>query len=638
MKRFFSFFAALVMLLPFVAPRAALADCGVKEKVKDYSVVEMNGPTGVCTDEKETCQGNTIQYSCCICETLEKGNAVINGQNIGILNTIGERGYTYDSCKDACKFLGNPVLGTEYKVYSQVGAGRLPPGQAGPKTLADVQGVAKYCFTQSECASKEYGGSPSAYRPGGGCDAGKGRCVAPEPQLKLSYPIGNVTTVAGYRGFVGVVFNYATGIAAIAAAIMFVWGGMRYIFGSAFQSIARAKEIMIDAAIGLALTLGAMAILRTVNPETLNLNKLDVYLINREQLLGQNFCTSITSKEGKLSFADAGRAPQFTPVSQLKDADYHIAQEATQCGFEYYMKGFGESRCKGQVCDPGKACISCKGGLCENENGFGCVKATIGGTITHDGARPVKDIHLLGLCNNLHENYSMSGDNFSIMATNAAVKAIFGDNPMNFNYLQIDSSFPNNAVVDLGPARVTTVNSVLQSYAYVLTDKDVETAKEGCDGYAPNGYVLAVEYTNDTLVPLFDQPNYTIVGKADCGKAGVFSGYVQGNALLADKNFSMQLAAACMVGRFFPKGNIGFNDYLSKLDPYEWSESVLTKKDASIKCDIKLDGKNAPGGLSSLPNTVEGTVHAPNAPGLDKSLPIVGQQTSGLGFVTCYGR
>jgi 3D (Asp-Asp-Asp) domain-containing protein len=60
---------------------------------------------------------------------------------------------------------------------------------------------------------------------------------------------------------------------------MVVYGGFRYLLGSAFDDIARGKEIIQDAIAGLILIFAAYLILQTINPATLNLNVLGLTTI-----------------------------------------------------------------------------------------------------------------------------------------------------------------------------------------------------------------------------------------------------------------------------------------------------------------------------------------------------------------------
>ncbi len=89
--------------------------------------------------------------------------------------------------------------------------------------------------------------------------------------LTLAQPIDGVTVVSDLGGYIALVYRYVIGLAGTAAVIMIVYGGFRYLLGSAMDDVAAGKTIIQDAVIGLLLVLGSYFILSTVNPNTLSL-------------------------------------------------------------------------------------------------------------------------------------------------------------------------------------------------------------------------------------------------------------------------------------------------------------------------------------------------------------------------------
>jgi hypothetical protein len=71
-------------------------------------------------------------------------------------------------------------------------------------------------------------------------------------------------------------YRYLISISAVAATIAFSFGAFLYLLGGAMPSINSGKRIMQDAVIGMLLVLGATAILRTINPDTLTLAALHI--------------------------------------------------------------------------------------------------------------------------------------------------------------------------------------------------------------------------------------------------------------------------------------------------------------------------------------------------------------------------
>jgi hypothetical protein len=80
--------------------------------------------------------------------------------------------------------------------------------------------------------------------------------------------------------YVSAIYRYAISISVIVATVMFIWGGFVYLIGaSGAGSIATGKSIMIDAIIGLILLFSANMILRTLNPNLVTFNTLNIEAI-----------------------------------------------------------------------------------------------------------------------------------------------------------------------------------------------------------------------------------------------------------------------------------------------------------------------------------------------------------------------
>jgi hypothetical protein len=87
---------------------------------------------------------------------------------------------------------------------------------------------------------------------------------------------GGTVTVPFFAQYVAAIYRYLIGIAAVAAAVMLVYGGFLYIVAQTGAKVRQGKDIITDALIGLALVLGAYIILNTVNPAVLNLKPLEI--------------------------------------------------------------------------------------------------------------------------------------------------------------------------------------------------------------------------------------------------------------------------------------------------------------------------------------------------------------------------
>ena len=84
--------------------------------------------------------------------------------------------------------------------------------------------------------------------------------------------------------YIATMYRYGVGIVAIAAIIMTVYGGFRYLIGSSMGDIAAGKKIIQDAIAGMLLVLGAYLILQTVNPAVLGFKSIDLKIVMPESL------------------------------------------------------------------------------------------------------------------------------------------------------------------------------------------------------------------------------------------------------------------------------------------------------------------------------------------------------------------
>ncbi|MEK7116114.1 MAG: pilin, partial [Patescibacteria group bacterium] len=263
------------------------------------------------------------------------------------------------------------------------------------------------CFTQDQCTAPEYGGHLDRFVSGQGCPAGQGKCLAPETEIELSFPILGQKTVQGFRAFVFLLFRFALSILVITAAVVFVWAGFRYIIGASFGDIKAAKEWMVNATIGLLLAFGAILLLRTLNPATTRFEAIPIFLINKQEFSLLNRCADSKSKDGKAAqFADAGQPVGQIPFSP-DPKKFTIPAETTECGKDYYIQGTTGQTCKGSICkDKDKICNVCAGQALmhipecagKRSTDMTCMKAIFAGTVTwKDTTYPVS-MFLIPVC------------------------------------------------------------------------------------------------------------------------------------------------------------------------------------------------------------------------------------------------
>lgn len=66
--------------------------------------------------------------------------------------------------------------------------------------------------------------------------------------------------------YIAAFFKYILGVGLVATAIMLVWGGVLYLYGSTGLQVSDAKKKIIDAVIGMIILIGSYLILANINP------------------------------------------------------------------------------------------------------------------------------------------------------------------------------------------------------------------------------------------------------------------------------------------------------------------------------------------------------------------------------------
>lgn len=253
------------------------------------------------------------------------------------------------------------------------------------------QNINAFCFTEVECAKASGAG---AWVQGQGCpskgNTPQGYCKAPVPEYSLQYPLGGVKTISGLKNFIALIFNYGMSIIIIVAAVLFIYGGFRYLFSAIANDIQTAKTIMMDSAIGLALGLSAYAILANVNFNTINLRSFDVFMINKMSFYDALYCKDVKPAAGKteVKLQDAGTP--FAPTELNITKGYPLSLGDTKCGEEYFIEGSDSlSVCSGSGCGGKGICLNCSAGTSNcrssSEREHACFDANVGGTILFPG-------------------------------------------------------------------------------------------------------------------------------------------------------------------------------------------------------------------------------------------------------------
>lgn len=555
--------------------------------------VEKPGEDGKGKIEKEECRGRKpTYYGDCYCIV---GRAVMPPDE----NKRGR--YTFNSCEVDCTKKNGRVDVTQ-------GIGRYQAETEGVETEININPL---CYKPEDCSldGGEFAGMDSA------CPAGQGKCIVPEPTIKLNSPVLGQATVTGIRGFVTLMFRFAILAAIVACAVMFVYGGFKYILGSSFFQISTAKQTMTNALVGLILTLTAVALLNTVNPATARYDKLVLYMVNRVQFATFNWCTDYKpARQGQpLKFSDSGDPPgQFL----YEESKFDKNADETLCGKEYYIDGVVGQRCNGQKCEEkGKACFPCTSGGAkecgDRTKGFACVKGVITGNLRYSDGRYPTAMYVMPVCNFVE---SMPDQHHG--------------------YKKVEANLPETYKIQLAGATMGKAGAIV--YAYAGGQPDFDEMKAKCQNNGGlRGAVLGVIYKDTQKAPgiiagaiaggttgalggaaagpvgilagggggaivggalgsvTFDDA--LIVSKADCGNKGttLFKGYNDGG--VSDKT---DVKEAFYCGSVIWPGQ-SMSPRLTDLVKQSsmWTADELSKAfsgDAPIVCDFILTDKNAP--------------------------------------------
>jgi hypothetical protein len=127
----------------------------------------------------------------------------------------------------------------------------------------------------------------------------------PIPGVSLSPATkeGDYVQVPFLAQYVNGVYRYLIGLSLIAAIVMTVYGGFRYLVGSSLGDVKSGKKIITDALGGMLIVLAAYMILNTINPATLNLSILNISYVNRVDIDAALATTEFDTAEFSISEA-----------------------------------------------------------------------------------------------------------------------------------------------------------------------------------------------------------------------------------------------------------------------------------------------------------------------------------------------
>lgn len=510
-----------------------------------------------------------LNEAACYCECSEGSNeSACEGKPAGTPFRIGSDLLTREECSALCSRSSSGLAGKC--------AGTLPSlvqadattaaGQAALAASSQSADMLIMCFTQGECLDQK--GTWETYSQ---CPGERGRCLAPDVSVPLNTAIGSVTQITGFGNYVIIVFRYMLSIVVFLTTVMFIWGAFRYLTGSGLGNIGRGQAIMKDAVIGMILLLCSVVILRTINPATLKMNQIKMYMVNTQQFTAAQFCKDLSSGT---KLADAGVAPSLRDRAEVEKnvAAYSEVPKTAECGHSYYIKDSSAGVCQGLVCDqPNEVCVSCVTGtpiacLNQRSNKKVCDKQIFAGSIEYQNERYPEQVYLVGVCGYAQTDaYGASA--LSIINSNLSVAA------------EIDLAKLRRQVGGTATDENVAGDAM---YSFNLDAGDIQSALNACpNGF--RGFLLGVQYNDGDVA--FD--DIALLSKQNCaGGSTMFDGYASGGAI--DKD---DLGMAFLCG--LRKAPARFLDAQEVYWKREELEAAVSGRSA-ISCNFNLSDKNAP--------------------------------------------
>ena len=153
-----------------------------------------------------------------------------------------------------------------------------------PTKATDTCGGSYPCFTPRACeaAHGTFIACPTAC-PGAGVQ--RGYCYARSEPIPLTVSIGGLNRTIDLGEYIQAVYNYGVAIAGIFAAVMMMIGGIQWLTAGTSDRVSAARKRILDAAIGLALTVFAWFILNTINPALVILQMPRIPMVKQERLV-----------------------------------------------------------------------------------------------------------------------------------------------------------------------------------------------------------------------------------------------------------------------------------------------------------------------------------------------------------------
>jgi hypothetical protein len=347
--RLFSRFALGVLLASFLSPFVVHAQFGADSREAQRETQENR--------QEQRRLDAVTQNRCCLCRRAEEGfctrltgiiscDAFRGGDQYAQLSSVQTHLLDGFVCSDATSTacdapIGGPLGELNGAATGRSGSVAAPAGGAASTPAAPA--TAPICPHVYPSLGEAVGSLSSSGAAERAAQPEEAPFVSITPQLGVSIPglsfsparkQGDLVYVPFLAQYIAAVERYAVGLAVIAAVIMVVYGGLRYLLGSAIQDVSEGKRIITDALVGMLIALGGYLILNTVNPNVLDLPEIKLGYIN-PAFWGENIGAYPSAESGTSACRCAPIPPEVNEARVLPVPCFQ------QCGSGWGSQAYG---------------------------------------------------------------------------------------------------------------------------------------------------------------------------------------------------------------------------------------------------------------------------------------------------------
>ncbi len=197
-----------------------------------------------------------------------------------------------------------------------------------------------------------------------GADGQYGKCYIKPDEVNLSVPIpdiqggGSLQKVSQFPEYLKIIYTYFIYVIGIIAVAYIGLGGFEWMMaaGSA-EKIAKAKDTIQGAFIGLLLAVGSYVLLGVINTRLVEFDYIRVERIKPHFLM--NYCVDTESVQKWIKVGDENKVK--------------VNKEDTWCNFNYYSEINSGNTCQGLKCGEGTYCLAKLNTTGSSNAGFECV-------------------------------------------------------------------------------------------------------------------------------------------------------------------------------------------------------------------------------------------------------------------------